>query len=128
MNNIRISDMTLRQDCAQNLTFKEKLELCRLLDRLQADVIELPLIENDKADSLFIKTVADIVGESTLSVQCRPDPESIDQAWEALKFASSPRISLGKSYNPVVGILIFFSPVSMPRIIPHFGARGAAST
>ena len=94
MNNIRISDMTLRQECAAGLTFKEKLELARLLDRLQADVIELPQIENDKADSLFIKTVADIVGDSTISVQCRPDPDAIDLAWEALKSAASPRIQI----------------------------------
>ena len=54
MDNIRISDITLRQKSSETLTFKEKLELARLLDRLQTDVIELPAIINEKTDSLYI--------------------------------------------------------------------------
>ena len=94
MDNIRISDITLRQKSSETLTFKEKLELARLLDRLQTDVIELPAIVNEKTDSLYIKTVADIVKDSTISVQCAPDRASVDTAWEALKNASFARIQI----------------------------------
>ncbi|MBQ2042890.1 MAG: hypothetical protein II485_06890 [Firmicutes bacterium] len=94
MDNIRISDITLRQKSSETLTFKEKLELARLLDRLQTDVIELPAIINEKTDSRYIKTVADIVKDSTISVQCAPDRASVDTAWEALKNASFARIQI----------------------------------
>ena len=94
MNNIRISDVTLKQKSSEILTFKEKLELAKLLDRLQADVIELPPIRNEKADSLYIKTLADLVAGSTISVQCAPDKDSIDLAWDALKNAKSPRVQI----------------------------------
>ena len=94
MNNIRISDVTLKQKNSEILTFKEKLELAKLLDRLQTDVIELPPIRNEKADSLYIKTLSDIVAGSTISVQCAPDKDSIDLAWDALRNAKSPRIQI----------------------------------
>ena len=94
MNTIRISDITLRQKAAEILTFKEKIELVKLLDRLQADVIELAPIKNVKADSLYIKTVANTVKDSTVAVQTGTSKEEIETAWEALKDAEKPRIQI----------------------------------
>ena len=94
MNTIRISDITLRQKASEILTFKEKIELVRLLDRLQSDVIELAPIKNVRADSLYIKSVCNTVKDSTISVCTAPDKESIDIAWEALSGAAFPRIQI----------------------------------
>ena len=94
MNNIRISDITLKQKAAELLTFREKIELIKLLDRLQADVIELAPIKNTKADSLFIKSVVNTVNECCVSVQTGPDKEAIEEAWDALKTAKHPRIQI----------------------------------
>ena len=94
MNTIRISDITLRQKAAEILTFKEKIELVKLLDRLQADVIELAPIKNVKADSLYIKTVANTVKDSIVAVQTGTSKEEIGTAWEALKDAKNPRIQI----------------------------------
>ena len=94
MNNIRISDITLRQNAAELLTFREKIELVKLLDRLQTDVIELPPVVNTKADSLFIKSVANTVNDCSVAVQCGPVNEEIDTVWEALKSAKNPRIQI----------------------------------
>ena len=94
MNNIRISDITLKQKAAELLTFREKIELVKLLDRLQADVIELAPIKNTKADSLFIKSVVNTVNECCVSVQTGPDKEAIEAAWDALKTAKHPRIQI----------------------------------
>ena len=94
MNNIRISDITLKQKAAELLTFREKIELVKLLDRLQADVIELAPIKNTKADSLFIKSVVNTVNECCVSVQTGPDKEAIEEAWDALKTAKHPRIQI----------------------------------
>ena len=47
MKNVKISDITLRE-CARNrsLSFKERVEAARTLDRLRPDVIELPAIRD----------------------------------------------------------------------------------
>ena len=46
MNKIRISDVTMKQTGAEiSLSFKEKIELSKLLDKLGVDLIELEPIE-----------------------------------------------------------------------------------
>ena len=62
MKNVKISDITLRE-CARNrsLSFKERVEAARTLDRLRPDVIELPAIRDEKADVLSNKTIASVV-------------------------------------------------------------------
>ena len=94
MRTIRISDTTLRQKAADTLTFKEKLELARLLDRLCVDVIELGPIVNEKADSLYIKSVVNTVKDSIISVPAGPDIKSIDLIKEALRDAAKARIQI----------------------------------
>ena len=59
MKQVRISDRTMvqvREDFS--LSFKERIELSRLLDKLGVDVIELPAIKNSRIDSLGIKSIA----------------------------------------------------------------------
>ena len=52
MNKIRISDVTMKQTGADvSLSFKEKIELSKLLDRLGVCVIELEPIVQNKIDS-----------------------------------------------------------------------------
>ena len=60
MNTIKIIDMSLRepgQRKAASMSFKEKLEVARTLDRLKLDTIELPAIGAAKADQLSNKTI-----------------------------------------------------------------------
>ena len=94
MRTIRISDTTLRQKAAETLTFKEKLELARLLDRLCLDVIELGPIVKEKADSLYIKSVANTVKDSIISVPAGPDTASIELIRDAIKDAAKARIQI----------------------------------
>ena len=69
MNNVRISDVTMKQTGDISLSFKEKIELSKLLDKLGVSVIELEPIRQSKIDSLRIKSVAAAV--RTASLQCR---------------------------------------------------------
>ena len=94
MRTIRISDITLRQKAADILTFREKLELARLLDRLCVDVIELARIEKAKADSLYIKSIVNTVKESIISVPSAPDSDNIAVICDALKDAEKARIQI----------------------------------
>ena len=94
MRTVRVSDVTLKQKTAQVLSFREKIELVKLLDKLQADVIELPALEQIKADSLFIKSVGNAVKDSVIAVETECDSEKIDMTWKALQTAAKPRIQI----------------------------------
>lgn len=91
MNQIKIADTTLA-DVKSALTFKQKLEIARMLERLGVDAIELPEIGTSKADTLLIRTAASFVKESVLSVAATSSPDAIDRAADALKNAARARI------------------------------------
>ncbi len=91
--NIKISDKTLCQK-SNSFSFKEKLEIARQLEKLNIDVIELPEIENTKADTLLIKTIASFVKNSTISVSAGMTAESLEKAACALSTAKSARIRI----------------------------------
>ena len=95
MANIRISDMTMKQaaECF-SLSFKEKIELAKLLDKLGISVIELEGIANPRVDSLRIKSIAAAVKESTVAVPVALNEESVGQTWAALQGAKSPRLQV----------------------------------
>ena len=64
MKTLKFIDMTLRQagpSFGKVLSFKEKLEIARSLDRLRADTIELAPISGSKADQLANRTIASMV-------------------------------------------------------------------
>ena len=95
MNEVRISDVTMKQagkSADFTLSFKEKLELAKLLDRLGVSVIELEGIEQTKIDSLRIKSVAAAVKNSIIAVPVELSRESVETTWNALKEARRPRL------------------------------------
>ena len=95
MNKIRISDITMKQTGNEiSLSFKEKIELSKLLDKLGVSVIELEPIEQPKIDSLRIKSVAAAVKNSTVAVPVGLSSESVQMTWSALKEAKSPRLQV----------------------------------
>ena len=102
MCKIRISDVTMKQTGKEfSLSFKEKLEIPKLLDRLNVDVIELEGITQPKIDALRIKSVASTVKNSIVAVPVALCPESVDATWNALKEANHPRLQVFASVSPV---------------------------
>ena len=96
MNTIKIIDMTLREPGAKkagSLTFKEKLEIARTLDRLKMDVIELSPIGTAKADQLSNKTIASMVS-TTLSAAVEIGCGTIEETWESIRTARHPQLNL----------------------------------
>lgn len=95
MKTIQISDVTLKQaDGVYSLSFKEKIEIAKLLDKLGVSVIELTPIRNDKIDSLQIKSIAAVVGGSTIAVPVQLTAESVETTWNALQHAKKPRLQV----------------------------------
>ena len=92
-----ITDMTIRQAgkaAGYTLSFREKIELAKLLDRLGVSAIELHAVENPKIDSLLIKSVASAVKTSAVSVPVALTQQSVETVWNALKEAKHPRIQV----------------------------------
>lgn len=103
MKKIRISDATMQQVTEGfRLSFKERIELAKLLDRLGVDAIELDGIHNTRVDSLQIKSVAAAVTESRIAVPVTlSDTENIERTWAALRDAKYPRLQVKAATSPV---------------------------
>ena len=95
MNLIKLSDITMKQVFdGFSLSFKEKIELAKLLDKLGVSVIELEGIGNPRIDSLRIKSIAAAVANSIVAVPVQLDDESPKQVWAALQQARKPRLQV----------------------------------
>ncbi|MBQ2947836.1 MAG: hypothetical protein IJD94_02525 [Clostridia bacterium] len=102
MEQIRISDITMKQTGKGfTLSFKEKLEIPKLLDKLGVSVIELEGIAQPKIDALRIKSVASTVKNSIVAVPVQLSQESIDATWNALREARHPRLQVCASVSTV---------------------------
>ena len=95
MKRIRISDVTMKQAAEGfSLSFKEKIELAKQLDKLGVSVIELEGIQNARVDSLRIKSIAAAVQESIVAVPVELSADSVQMTWNALKLAKHPRLQV----------------------------------
>lgn len=104
MNRIKISDRTIFLKSQSNevtLSFKEKVEIARLLESANVDVVEFPAIENEKTDTLLLKTICAFLKNSTLSVAVGQSVESVETTYNAIKSAAKPRLSVVLPVSPV---------------------------
>ncbi len=102
MNRVKISDVTMKQaGSGVSLSFKEKIELAKLLDKLDVSVIELEGIRNSKVDTLRIKSIASVVGTSIVAVPVQLDEGSVELTWNALRSAKHPRLQVCASVSSV---------------------------
>ena len=92
---IIIFDTTLRdgeQSAGIGMTGEEKLEIARQLARLQVDVIEAGFAASSPGDFQAVKAIAQEIRGPVIASLARAHPNDVDQAWEAIKGAESPRI------------------------------------
>ena len=103
MKHIVISDATMKQTSPDlRLTFKEKIELSKLLDKLGVDIIELEGIKNPRIDALQIKSIVSAVNGSRIAVPVELlNNENIEKTWAALKDAKNPRLQVVAPTSPV---------------------------
>jgi 2-isopropylmalate synthase len=100
MKRIKIADATLC--CAESsFSFKEKIEIARQLEKLDADIIEMPEIQNARIDTLLIKTVSTFVKNSVISVAAGSTAESVENAVTALSNAVHSRVRIELPVSPV---------------------------
>ncbi len=128
MKHIRISDASMKQISEEfRLSFKEKIEFSKLLDKLGVDMIELEGISNARIDSLRIKSIAAAVNDSGIAVPVELNDESIENTWCALKLAKHPRLQVSAPTSPVqIEYLFHKKPDAMIEAIRSSVAKCAS--
>ncbi len=95
MKKITITDATLRE-CARKgdiaLSFKEKIEIAKLLDKLNIDVIEAAPVADEKIDTLVLRTISPLLKNSILSCPIGSSVEEADRAMKSIAGAKKPRL------------------------------------
>lgn len=97
MEKLSIADITLKQaakSAEYSLSFREKIEIAKLLDKANVSVIELPAITKETTDVLLIKSIASCVKNSVIAVPVNLAEQDIERVAEALKVANKARIQV----------------------------------
>ena len=95
MKKVVLTDITLRDSFKRGesvYTFKERVEIAKVLDKLAIDRICLSPIAIPTADTMIIRTMAAVVKKSILSMPVGFSTESVDAAWNAISVAANPEL------------------------------------
>ncbi len=90
-----IFDTTLRdgeQSPGNTMNAQEKLRVAKQLETLGVDIIEAGFPIASEGDFESVKQIAQIVRNSVVAGLARANPDDIDRAWDAVKYAARPRI------------------------------------
>jgi len=101
---ITFTDITLREESQSidnDLSFKEKIEIAKYLDRLNVDCIELAPLKDINTDTLLVKTVSSVVENSIISLPVSLNESSVEQSFNAIKNARSPRLVINVPVSPI---------------------------
>ncbi len=102
MKKITISDMTLKQASGTyNLSFKEKIEIAKLLDKLNVSVIELAPVSGSKVDDVLVRTICSCVKNSSVSIPVSLNENGAKEAFELIKNSKKPRLQINVPMSTV---------------------------
>ena len=102
MKRITISDITLKEaNGLYDLSFKEKIEIAKLLDKLNVSVIELPCVSGSKVDDVLVRTICSCVKNSTVSLAVSLGENGAKDAYELIKNAKKKRLQVNVPMSTV---------------------------
>lgn len=123
MKKISIADVTLREGASATgviLSFKEKLEVAKLLDRLGVDIIETAPIEDEKTDTLVLRTLSQLVKSAILSCPTGLTLQGVEDTWNAISSAQRPRLLVCAPVSAVQ--MEYLSHKKAPKMIETIAA------
>ncbi|MGB1238021.1 MAG: 2-isopropylmalate synthase [Pseudomonadales bacterium] len=103
-NSVIIFDTTLRdgeQSPGASMTKEEKLRIAKQLEKMRVDVIEAGFAIASPGDFESVKSIAQVVKDSTVCSLARAVNADIDRAGEALRNAASGRIHTFIATSPI---------------------------
>ncbi len=104
MRKIILTDTTMKRsgEGGFSLSFREKIELCKLLDRLGADRIEVGEPVNPAIDGLLIKSLSTAASSARLTVAVPSVQDGgAEFVWSCLAEAKSPRLQVALPVSTV---------------------------
>ena len=96
MRKINLTDVTISK--TEGFTFKEKVEMAKIMDNLNFACVDLPKISNVQTDSLLNKTLAMTLKEARISANATDD---IPTAFESIKDAKRPILKIALPVSTV---------------------------
>ncbi len=92
MKKIITIDATLKTIEKENFTFRERLNLCALLDKSGVDIIYLPFPGVSKESEVIYKTLAESVKNAKVAVEVGDSEKGIERAYACVKGAVAPAL------------------------------------
>ena len=92
---VYIFDTTLRdgeQSPGASMNLEEKIQIAEVLEEMKVDIIEAGFPIASKGDFESVSEISKNIKGSTIAGLARANILDIDRAWEALKYAASPRV------------------------------------
>ncbi len=94
---VKIVDISLRESdqlFASGLSFKQKIEMAKLLEKLKIDTVETCFISEATADAVLVRTLSTMLENCVICVPVTLDVASIKRASAALSKAKKPCLNL----------------------------------
>ena len=114
---IRISDMTMKQTTEGfSLSFREKIELAKLLDKLGTSVIEVEGLHGSRSDMLRIKSIAAAVNDSIVSAPVELNAQTCNLACFAMESAFHVSATLSAFNSTGAETMLSFTAAAMDLI------------
>lgn len=130
MKKIIIADATLRAFARRGdlaLSFKEKLEIAKLLDKLQVNVIETAPVADEKIDTLVLRTISPLLKNSILSCPVGLSVEEADRAMRSIAGTKKPRLLVSLPVSAVqMEYICHKKPAQMLELIKTLTAHCAS--
>ena len=104
VDRVKIFDTTLRdgeQAAGVSFSADEKLQIARLLERMQVDCIEAGFAAASPADFDAVARIAKEVRGTSIASLCRAVPSDVDQGWAAIQDAEDPRLHVFLSSSDI---------------------------
>ncbi|MBE6798414.1 MAG: hypothetical protein E7525_01335 [Ruminococcaceae bacterium] len=92
MKSIKVSDFTLRSAAGNGITlsFRDKTNIARILDKIGVDAIELAPIKSIKEDTVVNRTIAGLVKNAAVKIPVGFTAESVETAFASISSANKP--------------------------------------
>lgn len=92
MKKIIVTDATLKNGEAGSLTFREKLNICALLDSVGVDLIVLPGLGGSEEDAVICRTLAKSVKNAVVAIETGEGEQGMDEAYDCVAAADKPAL------------------------------------
>jgi len=101
---IYIFDTTLRdgeQSPGASMNLEEKVQIAEVLEEMKVDIIEAGFPIASKGDFESVSEISKNIKKSTIAGLARANISDIDRAWEAVRYATIPRIHTFIATSPL---------------------------